>query len=100
MGGAGDRDKLLYKVATAYYRDDETQQAIADRFGVSRVKVCRLLKQARDEGVVSIGIRSPGGEAGDLERRLEERYGLQEAIVAEGGDGVDAAAAVGAASAA
>jgi DNA-binding transcriptional regulator LsrR (DeoR family) len=103
MGGAADRDKLLFKVATAYYRDDETQQAIADRFGVSRVKVCRLLKQAREEGVVTIGIRSPAGEAGDLERRLEDRYGLREAIVADGGDGgdgVDAASAAGAAAAA
>lgn len=90
-----DRKRLLYKVAKAYYHDDETQQAVAERFGLSRVKVCRLLKQAREDGVVTIGIRSPAVEAQDLERRLEDRYGLQEAIVSDGADGAvggDAAA--------
>lgn len=98
MKGWNDREKLLAKIAEAYYLDDQTQQVIADRFGVSRVKVCRLLKQARDEGLISISIRGPSGGSADLERRLEERYGLQEAVVVQDA-GDDRAAAVGAAAA-
>ncbi len=100
MKGWNDRNQLLFKIAVAYYSDDQTQQVIADRFGISRVKVCRLLKQARDEGIVSISIRGPSEGAAELERRLEERYGLQEAVVVEDAAGGDRGAAVGAAAAA
>lgn len=96
MRAWSDRDQLLFKIATAYYTDDQTQQCIADRFGLTRVKVCRLLKEAREEGVVTIRIRSPEGEGAYLARRLEERYGLKEAVVAgtaEGGAAVGAAGA-------
>ena len=99
MKGWNDRDKLLFKISVAYYSDDQTQQVIADRFGISRVKVCRLLKQARDEGIVSISIRGPSGGSASLERSLEERYGLQEAIVVGVEEGSNRAAAVGAAAA-
>lgn len=88
MDRATERDQLLYKIAKAYYYDDETQQAISERFGVSRVKVCRLLKQARDEGFVSISIRGPGADTAELERELAARYGIGESIIVEdsGGD--------------
>jgi len=88
MDRATERDQLLYKIAKAYYYDDETQQAISERFGVSRVKVCRLLKQARDEGFVSISIRGPGADTAELERELAARYGIGESIIVmdSGGD--------------
>lgn len=99
MGQASERDRLLYKIAKAYYYDDETQGIIAERFGVSRVKVCRLLKQARDEGVVTIAIRSPSADTVELERELASAYGIKEAIVADS-SGAESAAAVGGAAAA
>jgi DNA-binding transcriptional regulator LsrR (DeoR family) len=73
--------KLLYKIAKAYYQDDLTQNQVGQRFGLSRVKISRLLQQARDEGIVQIAIISPPGSNADLERRLEARYGLDEAVV-------------------
>jgi DNA-binding transcriptional regulator LsrR (DeoR family) len=73
--------KLLYKIGKAYYQDDLTQSEIGQRFGLSRVKVSRLLQQAREEGIVQIAIISPPGSNADLERRLEARYGLDEAVV-------------------
>ena len=41
--------RLLYKVAKAYYDDGLTQQQIAVRLGLSRIKVSRLLRTAREE---------------------------------------------------
>jgi DNA-binding transcriptional regulator LsrR (DeoR family) len=97
MNDWSDRDQLLYKIARAYYADDQTQQLIADRFGISRVKVCRMLKQARDEGMVSISIRGPSGGTADLERRLEERYDIQEALVVDTSEDPNAAGVAAAA---
>ena len=72
---------LLYKVAKAYYEDNLTQQQIGGRFGLSRVKVSRMLGRARSAGVVRISITPPESSNADLERAIEARYGLKEAIV-------------------
>ncbi len=76
-----DLKRLLYKIARAYYEEDLTQQQIAERFGLSRVKVSRLLRAARDERVVQITIAPLQESHAELERRLEEQYGLKEALV-------------------
>lgn len=78
--------RLLYKVAKAYYEDKLTQKQIGDRFGLSRVKVNRLLARARDEGVVQIQVVLPESSQPDVERRLEESCGLIEAVVVDGSD--------------
>jgi DNA-binding transcriptional regulator LsrR (DeoR family) len=73
--------KLLFKIATAYYEDGLTQAQIGKRFSLSRVKVSRLLRQAREERIVQINVMPPQGSDVRLERQLEHRYGLHEAIV-------------------
>ena len=77
------RDQLLYKIAKAYYDHDESQKDIALRFGLSRVKVCRLLKQAKEEGIVSINIRGSNAPTADLELDLANHYGIKEVIIAQ-----------------
>jgi len=72
---------LLYKIAKAYYEDGLTQDQIGKRFGQSRIKVSRLLQQARNTRLVQITITPPAGSYGDLERDLERLYGLDEVIV-------------------
>jgi len=76
-----EHKRLVYKIARAYYDDNLTQQQIADRFGLSRVKISRLLRQAREDKVVQITIASPLGSNADLERHLEDAYELKEALV-------------------
>lgn len=51
---------LLAGVARAYYLEDLSRVDIAERFGVSRFKVARLLNRARAEGVVTIEIHDRG----------------------------------------
>jgi DNA-binding transcriptional regulator LsrR (DeoR family) len=76
---------LLYKIATAYYEDGLTQDQIGKRFGLSRIKVSRLLQQARQSRVVQITIVAPPGSYGDRERILEQVYGLDEVVICGSG---------------
>ncbi|WP_028708769.1 sugar-binding transcriptional regulator [Propionicicella superfundia] len=48
------------RVCYLYYERGLTQQQIAAAMGVNRVRVSRMLRQARDDGTVTIGIRYRG----------------------------------------
>ena len=85
-----DEHELLARLANRYYTDGQTQEALAREFGLSRAKVQRLLDRARATGVVDIRIAAPSWLRLDLERRLRERFGLAEAIVAPARDDPDA----------
>lgn len=94
MATDSDFKRLLYKVAKAYYDDGLTQQQIGAKLGLSRIKVSRLLRTARDEKVVQISIAPPQESNADVERQLERAYGLKEAVVATC-SATDAATVVG-----
>jgi DNA-binding transcriptional regulator LsrR (DeoR family) len=76
-----DQHRLLYRIAQAYYSDGLTQDQIATHFGLSRPKVSRLLHKARAEQIITITLLPPPSGLSDVERDLEKRYGLQEAVV-------------------
>lgn len=77
--------ELLAKVAAMYYERELTQSQIAAALDLSRVKVYRLLKEARETQVVRILIDYPLKRAGELEERLMRRFGLRQALVLGGG---------------
>jgi DNA-binding transcriptional regulator LsrR (DeoR family) len=77
----GNLHRLLYKIAQSYYLDGLTQQEIADRFGLSRPKVSRLLHQGRENGVITVNLVPPPHGMAELEHVLEQKYGLEEAVV-------------------
>lgn len=76
--------EALTELARLYYIDGCTQQAIAQRYGLSRIKVGRLLKQAQTEGIVDIRVRlrHPASKTQSLERALAERFELDHVIIA------------------
>lgn len=76
-----DRKKLLYKIAKAYFEEGLTQRQIGARLGLSRIKVSRMLQQARDERIVQITITPLPDSKADLERAVEQKYGLLEAVI-------------------
>jgi DNA-binding transcriptional regulator LsrR (DeoR family) len=78
-----DHRRLLVKAARLYYENGLNQSEIGERLGLSRQKVQRILKEALDQSVVQITIQPIIGVFSDLERGLEERFGLAEAIVVE-----------------
>ncbi|SHG14603.1 transcriptional regulator [Jatrophihabitans endophyticus] len=76
---------LLARVARLFYLDELSKSDIADRLGISRFRVARLLETARREGIVSIRIESPAGVDTELSVQLQERFGLAHAVVIEHG---------------
>ncbi len=72
------REQLLARVAWLYYEQDLTQAEIGARLGLSRITVNRLLKEARQNGIVEIRIR-PVGMHLPLVETLIQRYSLQDA---------------------
>ena len=61
MGSADSDRKVerLVEVARMYYEQDRTQSEIAAHYGISRPMVSKLLKTARDTGIVTIRIQAP-----------------------------------------
>lgn len=69
-----ERVQLLTRVAQLYYEQSATQEAIASALRISRPTVSRLLKEAREEGVVRIIINSPFHFVRDLEEELAAAF--------------------------
>lgn len=76
-----ENHRLLYKIAKAYYDDQLTQQEIGERFGLSRVKINRLLNKAREQKIVQIQVVRPESGEVELEREIEARCKLKEVIL-------------------
>ncbi len=74
-------DRLIARVASLYYIDGLTQVEIADHFALSRQMVGRMLKSARESGLVEIRLRRPPWLFVDIEEQLEKSFGLKEAVV-------------------
>lgn len=72
---------LLTRIAWLYYVEQLSQQEIADRLRLSRVKVARLLQRARDESIVEIRIADANVPCLAIERQLVQRFGLRDAVV-------------------
>jgi len=74
--------ELLARIASQYYLHDRTQAEIALEFGLSRQKVQRLIRRARDQGIVEIHVHSAPVLHIELENKLRTTFGLQDALVA------------------
>ncbi|MDZ5700133.1 sugar-binding transcriptional regulator [Chelativorans sp. M5D2P16] len=77
-------EQLAVRTAWCYYALNMTQQEVAARLGITRVRVIRLLGEARRRGVVKISIESKLADNVELEHRLMERFGLDFAEVVLG----------------
>jgi DNA-binding transcriptional regulator LsrR (DeoR family) len=79
---SGDAEaQLQARAAWYYYMGGMTQQEIADRLGLTRLRVNRLVGQARAEGIVRIDVRLPLASCVALEQKLKQRLGLDDAVV-------------------
>ncbi len=76
-----DAERVRTRVTWYYYVGGLTQQEIADRLGLTRLKVNRIVGQARADGSVRIEVRTPLADCVALEEALKARYGLVEAVV-------------------
>ncbi|MEM0907341.1 MAG: sugar-binding transcriptional regulator [Pseudomonadota bacterium] len=85
-GASAWPEQLAVRIAWCYYALGLTQQEIAERLHITRVKVNRLLAEARRRGVVRITITSKLAENVELEERLKTRFDLADARVVLGTD--------------
>jgi DNA-binding transcriptional regulator LsrR (DeoR family) len=68
-------------VAELHYNEGMSNSAIADRLGISRFRVARLLDFALSTGIVTIQVKAPVALDAVLSRQLRERFHLAEALV-------------------
>lgn len=67
----------LARVSRLYYQDDLTQSEIASLLGLQRVKITRMLAEARRTGIVTITVHgAPEHPFEEEERGLADRYRL------------------------
>lgn len=71
----------MARAAILYYQEDATQAEIARMLGISRIKVCRLLRQAREQGIVEIRVLPPPSITRELEEALVARFDLRDALL-------------------
>jgi DNA-binding transcriptional regulator LsrR (DeoR family) len=86
---------LLARAARLYFVEDRSQDDVAAELGTTRSNVSRMLKQARDLGIVEIRIVDPARRDHDLELALRDRFPLVDARVLEVAPDTDVLAGVG-----
>jgi DNA-binding transcriptional regulator LsrR (DeoR family) len=85
----------LAKVAQMYFVEERSQDEIAAVFGTTGSNVSRMLKQARELGLVRVQIEFPTRRHEQLEQELQQRFELADARVLAIGAGADPQPGVG-----
>jgi deoxyribonucleoside regulator len=78
-----DEHRLQARVARLYYEAGLTQAQIGRQLGMSRIKVSRILREAREAGVVEVRIAGPDDGTAELEDVLLVTWQLQDVVVVE-----------------
>lgn len=73
--------RYLVTVANLYHNDNWTQEKIAKKFSVSRPVISKALQRAKQLGIIKVYINDKTLHSVNLERRLEDKFNLTEAIV-------------------
>ena len=68
---------VLAMVANLYYNSEMTQNQIAERLYTSRSKISRMLKEARELGIVEIYIQEPWERNLEYEQQMKEYFQLK-----------------------
>ncbi|MCX6091082.1 MAG: sugar-binding transcriptional regulator [Atribacterota bacterium] len=82
MRGKEEFERLI-KIAQLYYEHHLSQEEIAQRIGISRSQISRLLKKAVDSGLIEIQVKilNPMADVLALSEKIQSQYGLREAII-------------------
>lgn len=74
-------EQVATRAAWLYFVAGLTQAQIGKKLGLNRTRVNRLLAHARDQGLVQINITGRLASCVELEEKLKQLYGLEDAIV-------------------
>ena len=73
---------LLTEIAVAYYDQEQTQEEIAKRFGISRIKSRAPAEKARQEGIVEISVKYHPVFSSQIEQQFISHFGIKRALIA------------------
>ena len=76
----GNRN-LLVEIAVMYYLEDKTQTEISKELFMSRPKVSRLLKKARELDIVDIKINYESDDFTRVIKQVQHRFGIEDVVV-------------------
>ena len=74
-------DQTQVRVAWLYYMEGLTQAEVAGRLKITRLRVNRLLVEARAKGLVNISLNSALSDCIRLEQALVKECGLKDAVI-------------------
>lgn len=74
-------DDLLYRTAYLHFIEGLPQKEVAARIGLSTPTVSRLIRQARETGLVQITLKDPLAHYFELEKQIAEACGLREVVI-------------------
>jgi DNA-binding transcriptional regulator LsrR (DeoR family) len=74
-------EKDLVKICYLYYKEGKTQEEISSIFGLNRFKIVRLLKEAKERGIVTIHINDRIEKIAKAEVDLARKFNLKESVV-------------------
>jgi deoxyribonucleoside regulator len=81
LSADAQREQLMAQVAKLFYDLEKTQGEIATETGLTRWQVARLLREAREVGIVRIEIIPRSPRLPHVEAELQRCFKLREAIV-------------------
>lgn len=73
-----DQMATLVQIANMYYKDNLSQQEIANQLGVSRSLIATYLQRARDRRLVRIEIIDPRDDSANLALALRQQFDLEQ----------------------
>lgn len=76
-----DERKNMIRVCKMYYYESWTQEKIAEKLGVSRPVISKMLQRAKEEGIIEIVIHDDDYETSKLEKKLEDLFNLKQVLV-------------------
>jgi DNA-binding transcriptional regulator LsrR (DeoR family) len=79
-GASRDEEEIL-AAASMYYHQDMKMDAIGRRLHLSRSTVSRMLKQARQLGLVEIALRPSPTRSSSLSQEVADAYGVETYVV-------------------
>jgi deoxyribonucleoside regulator len=82
---SGYAEEMLVAVSHLYYTEGLKQEDVASRMNISRLAVTRMLKKARELGIVQITVKRPLSELVGLALEIEKKYRMKAVRVVETG---------------
>ena len=80
MGGRDEHQAML-DVVVRYYLEDKTQSQIGKEFNISRSTVSRLLKRARETGVITFFINYQSEEIETLQEQIKKMFRVRRVLL-------------------